>query len=608
MRLINIKAFLEREQLMRIEGEVDRRTKVLEFRDDETTEYAILSHRWIDPTEVDYEEMADLAKMDRKEQNEIRDRLGYKKIVDTCQQAKRDGYEWVWVDTSCIDKRSSAELSEAINSMYRWYRNARICYAYLHDVHGSSFPTKEDKEEYPKSKGWPEWFSRGWTLQEMIAPSDVQFFNKDWQPIGDKKTLAPTLTKITRVPGYILTGGLSSNRPCVARIMSWAANRMTTRIEDIAYSLMGLLDVNMPMLYGEGKKAFHRLQLEIIRTSNDQSIFAWSRYPGRPGSILADEPSFFNDCSEMVSLDYKEFTERLEASVRIRREQVPQLSFGVFPITNRGIQIWMLLRRHPDSDSIFEAVLPCRTWGPLVTIDLAVWNSNYYRYSPISGHRAEQPLEFRQVYLRYQDPCSELTFEIDDSAITENGFTCHDAYPSKLTGTTLTLTSTRPFCVKSYSKSQDNGLFAVSFGQYFGQDWVQIINDPPSEFGWSGEAGAELMLGGPGRAYSMADMPSQRDSRVWVYHICLPGSSSIVRISRVVWKKSRIGVRIEMFRDSGFHKGLNEWRALEVDVGRFSYCAYIITMTIYIYREPGKKARTYGVSCCAIGHINPRKT
>ena len=118
MRLINIDAFLWREQLLDSGRGVERRTKVLEFRDDEATKYVILSHRWIDPTEVDYEEMVDLSKMDREEQDGICRRPGYKKIVNTCMQAKRDGYEWVWIDTCCIDKRSSAELSEAINSMY----------------------------------------------------------------------------------------------------------------------------------------------------------------------------------------------------------------------------------------------------------------------------------------------------------------------------------------------------------------------------------------------------------------------------------------------------------------------------------------------------------
>ena len=122
---------------------MERRIKVLELCNDEITNYAILSHWWIDPTEVDYEEMVDLAKMDSQERNVIRGRLGYK-IVDTCKQAKQDGYEWVWVDTCCIDKRSSAELSEAINSMYRWYANSRICYAYLHNVPGGPFLRQQD--------------------------------------------------------------------------------------------------------------------------------------------------------------------------------------------------------------------------------------------------------------------------------------------------------------------------------------------------------------------------------------------------------------------------------------------------------------------------------
>ncbi|KIM67914.1 hypothetical protein SCLCIDRAFT_60339, partial [Scleroderma citrinum Foug A] len=232
-----------------------------EFSDDEATEYAVLSHRWIEQ-EVDHDEMVELAKMDKEERDEIRRRGGYRKILQGCKQAQKDGYEWLWVDTCCIDKRSSAELSEAINSMYRWYENAKVCYAYLHDVPDPWFPTTK-------------WFSRGWTLQELIAPDNVQFFNKDWQCIGDKRTLAPTLQNITGVPEHILVDGLHGNRPCVAQIMSWAARRKTTRVEDRAYSLMGLLGVNMPMLYGEGKKAFHRLQLEIIRASNDQSIFAW---------------------------------------------------------------------------------------------------------------------------------------------------------------------------------------------------------------------------------------------------------------------------------------------------------------------------------------------
>ena len=143
MRLINIKAFLERQGLIREGKRVDRQTKVLKFGDDKVTEYTILSHQWIEQ-EVDYNEVVKLMRMDKEERTEIRQCDGYRKILQTCKQAKKDRYKWLWADTCCIDKRSSAELSEAINSMYQWYKNSRICYAYLHDVPGLSFPIAKD--------------------------------------------------------------------------------------------------------------------------------------------------------------------------------------------------------------------------------------------------------------------------------------------------------------------------------------------------------------------------------------------------------------------------------------------------------------------------------
>ena len=141
MRLINVKALLEREELIRRRKRVNRRAKVLKFCDDEATGYAILSHQWT-AQEVDYDEMVRLAKMNGKERDEIRQRGGYRKILQSCEQAQKDGYKWLWVNTCCIDKRSSAELSEAINSMYRWYENAKVCYAYLHDVPVHPFPLR----------------------------------------------------------------------------------------------------------------------------------------------------------------------------------------------------------------------------------------------------------------------------------------------------------------------------------------------------------------------------------------------------------------------------------------------------------------------------------
>ncbi|KIN92723.1 hypothetical protein M404DRAFT_1009409, partial [Pisolithus tinctorius Marx 270] len=136
--------------------------------------------------------------------------------------------------------------------MYRWYRNAQVCYAYLNDVDEEVFPVKRDGKKFNKSNGWPEWFVRGWTLQELIAPKQVEFFNKNWVSIGNKRRLALALEDITKIQTDVVMDGLAGKRLSVARIMSWAADRKTTRVEDRAYSLMGLFGVNMPMLYGEG--------------------------------------------------------------------------------------------------------------------------------------------------------------------------------------------------------------------------------------------------------------------------------------------------------------------------------------------------------------------
>ena len=569
MYLINVKAVLKMEGLMETTERVDNRTKVLELRDDEVTEYAILSHRWGEQ-EVGYDEIVELANMDKEKRDEICQRDGYQKILDSCNQAEQDGYKWLWVDTCCIDKRSSAELSEAINSMYRWYENAQVCYAYLHDVLESSFPTERNNEKY--ANGWPEWFSRGWTLQEMIAPSDVQFFNKEWQAIGDKRTLARTLEGITGVPEHILRDGLYGDRPCVAQIMSWAANRTTTRVEDRAYSLMGLLGVNMPMLYGEGKKAFHRLQLEIIRTLNDQSIFAWSWDENgvRTGNILADDPSVFRRCSRMELMDPDEFIEY--PAMEIPAAELPSSAddrLGTFPITNRGIQIWFFLRQiRGTTDSVFEAWLPCRTgqWDPPVTINLCLRESNYYRCARL-GSDPEGTLQFRQIYLRYQDTFRRATFEIDDGAITERGFICHSTYPAKFTGHKFILTNTDTLCVKVYSNDDTGDCFAVGFGQFFGKDWIHVQSGIVRDF-----------LKKEGAKYEYNNMLARAPE--YVQSMDKAPSGSLVRIMRsrlgqltlrigLVRKSSREnGVKLEVFRDPSFDYVSGEWmRFLNIYVG-----------------------------------------
>ena len=243
----------------------------------------------------------------------------------------------------------------------------------------------------------------------------------------------------------------------------------------------------MPMLYGEGKKAFHRLQLEIIRASNDQSIFAWDSWKYDPhGSVLADDPSCFRSCGEMELIGHNEF-------IQFLKEDIPEFELdsikdrlGSFPITNRGIQIWLFLRSYLGSCALFHARLPCRDgpWGPPVVIPLTLWETNYYRCkqpSYLGPIPPGAPPQFHQVYLRYQDPPHRnIAFEIDDSSLTENGFICCNVYPKTFTGNThsLTPTSINSLCVKIYSDNQANR-FAVGLGQAFGKDWIHVISDDP---------------------------------------------------------------------------------------------------------------------------------
>ena len=193
-----------------------------------------------------------------------------------------------WIDTCCIDKSSSAELSEAINSMFRWYRAAQVCYAYLSDV------SENERDHYDIGSAFREskWFTRGWTLQELLAPRTVIFYNCGWCETGNKRSLETLISAITGIEHLF-----GFEKASVAQKMSWASKRETLREEDMAYCLLGLFGVNMPPLYGEGGKAFLRLQNEIMKVSDDESIFAWvdDTMPNAIGGLLARSPAAFKD-------------------------------------------------------------------------------------------------------------------------------------------------------------------------------------------------------------------------------------------------------------------------------------------------------------------------
>jgi hypothetical protein len=282
-------------RLLRLEDDGD--VSIGEYAEEDGLRYAILSHRWgKDQDEVTFKDMVEKTGRDKK---------GFAKIRACGEQAQRDGFKFFWVDTCCIDKSSSAELSESINSMWRWYRKSGICYAYLDDV-----PAGVSIQERIEALTASKWFTRGWTLQELLAPCKLVLYNSAWEDIGSKDHLAHGM-RISGITGismrYIGPDPSPISSASIAERMSWASTRETKRPEDIAYCLLGIFDINMPLLYGEGQKAFQRLQEEIIKQSDDQSILAWipatDDWDNISGRLFADSPARFKGCGNIIRTD-----------------------------------------------------------------------------------------------------------------------------------------------------------------------------------------------------------------------------------------------------------------------------------------------------------------
>jgi hypothetical protein len=216
--------------------------------------YAILSHTWgEDDEEVTFQDLT---------QGVGKSKAGYGKIRFCGKQAARDGLQYVWIDTCCIDKSNSTELAEALNSMFRWYCDAVQCYVYLSDVsYGSGW-----KSAFRKSR----WFTRGWTLQELLAPRSVEFFSGEGKLLGSKASLGQQVREITGIPIDALQGKSLSSFSVPARL-SWAEKRETKRQEDKVYSLMGIFGIHMLPIYGEGEdEAFERLKSKINKRDSQQ--------------------------------------------------------------------------------------------------------------------------------------------------------------------------------------------------------------------------------------------------------------------------------------------------------------------------------------------------
>ncbi|KAF9221149.1 HET-domain-containing protein [Gyrodon lividus] len=248
--------------------------------------FAILSHRW-GKLEPSFQDVMALGVSDARK--ELPSGPGFDKLAMFCKKAKDYGCDYAWSDTCCINKDSSAELEEAIRSMFRWYRNAHVCIAHL----AQSYTFQDFRNE--------EWFTRGWTLQELLAPWRIRFYGKDWEPLrhkpknkNDKEDadVLLALERVTRIPINDI-GAFSPGWDRVYEKMTWVSQRGTTKVEDAAYSLIGIFDVTMSIAYGEGAWAFHRLMEAILQRSGEFGILAWAGSPSPYSDAFPGSPACY---------------------------------------------------------------------------------------------------------------------------------------------------------------------------------------------------------------------------------------------------------------------------------------------------------------------------
>lgn len=311
--------------------------------------YAILSHTW--GQEISFQQWMEwqagkdlpLGRTD-----------AFTKIHGACGQARRDKLEWLWVDTNCIDKTSSSELTEAINSMYKYYRDAVRCYAFLADVPPLS---ESDQDRYLHFRT-SRWFTRGWTLQELLAPKRLDFFTNTWVRIGSKSgSLMRVIHERTGIELSYLSGHTDIAMASVAKKMSWLSKRETTRLEDIAYCMLGIFGINMPLLYGEGMQAFTRLQNEIIRHIYDHTIFCWRWSESVPSdwvSMLAPSPAAFQETGDYVQRTrYESLTHYSTTNLGLLMTLPVLYTFGsrVFLVLDAGL---------PQNEASTRACIPLR--------------------------------------------------------------------------------------------------------------------------------------------------------------------------------------------------------------------------------------------------------
>ena len=431
-----------------------------EFIGTKAPPYAILSHTWGED-EVTFQDM---------QRGDAQSKAEYDKVRRCCEMAAADGFSYAWVDTCCIDKTSSAELSEAINSMYRWYRLADVCYAYLADV-----PSDGGQDATIQSIRKSRWFTRGWTLQELIAPESLIFLDCQWRDIGTKQSLGNLISGITFIHEEVLRNAENLTNFSVAQKMSWASNRDTTRVEDLAYCLIGLFGVNMPLLYGEGSRAFIRLQEEILKTGNDTTIFAWTNHMESVG-LLADTPKYFRGSGKLVNSDLmlnnlytltsngfqfvNAFTVEISDETKFLKQFQVILMLDCHEYGGAHERLGIYLKR--NYDDIYDRV----RFGELGRVDMK-------QFSISKPQRRDILVRQRHVYdIYYSLPNYEKHF-LMASIAERTGVAFQESYPDKPAysedGTRIVLhehmvqvrSTYQSFCAFRFTDNDDNGFILI---------------------------------------------------------------------------------------------------------------------------------------------------
>lgn len=427
-------------------------------------QYAILSHRWgADKNEISFEDV--------RLSTDFSNKKGFNKLKGFCEAAFSANCRLGWVDTCCIHKDNLSELSEAINSMYRWYQGSKICIVYLEDV-----PRKQLTDS--------EWFIRGWTLQELISPKNVTFFDRDWNVIGTKTELITDLTHRTRIAEGILSHKIKLSACSVAQRMSWGANRKTTRVEDSAYCLMGIFDINMPLIYGEREKAFLRLQQHIIQKTKDESIFAWDfeGYSRTYSGLYAPSPLAYAKCSKIFQTQGSHGFSDNNGELSMRLKTVPY-SPDIYLA-----RLHCSDRAHPNS-AITILISRTSVEGEYVRVadtnnvierssGLNLWRSSQEREIRVSVEPTEQPLKiFNGFFL--QSAQFSSCFDCQ-ATILSNGqgpradYVCPPEYNQGIAGLILIESKDRSDNVGGH----ENRLITLSFDEDFSPIlWAAYLNE-----------------------------------------------------------------------------------------------------------------------------------